>query len=706
MRITGTFLRQLAVFGLLLWPVAAGSAPYAGVGAGQLPPIQPSVNTPQFVPGELLVGLPRGTDPSSTALRLLPVLDVLEGQGVYKVEVPPGSELALGRWLERQPGIRYAERNFLRYAMTVPNDPHYSTYQWNLRRIGAVDAWTLSVGDSGTIVAVLDSGIDTSHPDLKSKLLPGYNYLRGSTDTTDEVGHGTHIAGILGAVGNNRIGIAGVNWNCRILPLKVLGRDGSGDDFEIARAVRKAAEGGARVVNLSLGAPVYNQTLRDALDYAKARGVLVVAAAGNNYEDGNPTMYPAAYPGVMAVGATTNTDRRASYSQTGPHLSVVAPGGDPTSQIDEDPNHWIMSTWPTNRSSGYLLASGTSQAVPQVGGLASLLWAVDPSLSVDEVRETIQSTAVDLGTAGRDDTFGYGRINMAAALRKVAVSRDQTPPYLRVSAPLSGAIVHQVVAIEGSATDEHFGSYEIQYASAKSPDNWLTVEPAGTSPVTQGILGLWDTAQLDDGLYLLRLKASDGFGNLQATQPLLLTIDNTPPVIEIAAPADGASTGDTVVIKGSVVEQNGSRLYIEYGLGSDPGFFVSLPGSERRPPWSDTLGTVDLSGQPEGAYTLRVVVEDKAGNSASRTVWVSIHHPAVVVPGDIDGDGLVTVTDVVRALRLVLSSQAVSETVLQAADVAPSPGVFGRAIGDGRVGIDDAIRILRRVAGLETGVWP
>jgi hypothetical protein len=663
---------------------------------------------PGFVPGRLLVAVLPGAGPAAGILEGLPVVGEVEGQSVYLVEVPQGSEATMARWLEHRPEVRYAERDLYAYQLLLPNDRYYRGYQWNLSKIGAEDAWSKTTGSDQVVIAVLDAGIDPNHPDLRGKVLPGFSFVSGDDNIQDGTGHGTHIAGLAAAIGNNTVGIAGVNWKARILPIKVLDGEGTGTDSWIASGVRKAAQQGARVINLSLGSPGYNQTLRDAIDYARAQGCLVVAAAGNDYERGNPTMYPAAYLGVMGVGATTSDDLRASYSQTGFWVSVVAPGGDPTGSRDPDPKHWIYSDWPLALSDGYRQAAGTSQAVPLVSGLAALLWSVDPSLSAAKVRSVIESTAADLGAPGRDDWYGFGRINAGAAVAKVAVIPDTTPPTLALLSPTSGSYVSHVVAVSGTATDEHLAGYNLQYASASAPGAWADVLPGGVTPVPVGRLGNWETTAVPDGRYLLRVSASDQAGNVKVTPPVSITVDNTPPVLRIEHPVDGEMVGDVVPVRGAVEEANGRRLYLELGAGEDPITFGYLQGTEKSAPWSDLLGTANLASWPEGAYALRVVVEDRAGNSTTRTVRVTLSRTPVPapLPGDVDGDGRLGLGDVLLALRYVAGLAALTPAGLRAGDVVPSPGVGGRAYGDGRLGMDDAITILREVAGLAVVGWP
>ncbi|MSP12121.1 MAG: hypothetical protein EXR62_04085 [Chloroflexi bacterium] len=311
-------------------------------------------------------------------------------------------------------------RNFI--PQRVPNDPFFASYQWNLRAINAPSAWAISTGSSANVVAILDTGMDMTHPDLAGRTVDSYDFVNNDENPADDNGHGTHIAGVVGAITNNGTGVAGLDWATRLMPVKVLDDKNSGSVSKVAAAITWAVDHGARVINLSLGTLASSQTLEQAVEYAWNHGAIVVAAAGNSYQNGNPIIYPAAYQHVVAVGATGVNDEITPYSEQRDYLDVVAPGGVALSSTDADDSHWITSTYfrladvffPTL---GYNRLSGTSQATPHVAALASLIWAVNPDLTNAQVVRVIQVAAHDLGATGWDTTFGYGRIDVEAALR-------------------------------------------------------------------------------------------------------------------------------------------------------------------------------------------------------------------------------------------------------------------------------------------------
>ena len=290
----------------------------------------------------------------------------------------------------------------------LPNDPAFAQ-QWNLTDARMPAAWAYSVGENGPIVAVCDTGADLQHPDLVGNLVPGYDFVSSNPAAQDDNGHGTHVAGIIGAVGNNAIGVSGINWRARLMPVKILGSDGSGDSVTAWLGIRWAVDQGAKVINLSFGTPYPDPLLQDAVSYALAKGVVVVAAAGNVYAGSDITMggpcYPAAYPGVLGVGATDSNDAVAWFSNQAAFVDVTAPGVSVLSTVLRRPGY-----------SDYGLMSGTSMAAPHVAGLAALLLAANPRLSQSGVTNLITATARDMGAPGWDPAYGNGLIDAGRAI--------------------------------------------------------------------------------------------------------------------------------------------------------------------------------------------------------------------------------------------------------------------------------------------------
>jgi type VII secretion-associated serine protease mycosin len=343
------------------------------------------------------------------------------GSGTYRVHVRPGQDLGrLSQRLAHTSGVVYAEPNAMRASLLTPNDP-VARQQWALRNLQAFEAWDITTGGEVTI-ALLDTGVSTSHPDLRGRVLPGYDFANNDPDASDDEGHGTYTAGVAAAEGNNGTGVAGVCWKCRILPVKVLTSRGRGDDATIATGIRWAADQGARIISMSLGGEDDTQVLRDAVAYARQHGALLIAASGNGQARGNRPAYPAAYPEVLAVSATDGSDVVTGFSTTGDFVDISAPGVG------------VWSTyWDAERGDGYAAANGTSAACPYVAGAAALVWSIRPDLNADQVAEVLTRSADDRGAPGRDPQDGWGRLNL---LHAVQLASD---PNLSFSAPAPSA---------------------------------------------------------------------------------------------------------------------------------------------------------------------------------------------------------------------------------------------------------------------------
>jgi subtilisin family serine protease len=278
-------------------------------------------------------------------------------------------------------------------APKPPAAPSQST-PWGVARVGAPAAWSISRG-AGAAVAVVDTGIDETHPDLSGRVLLGPNFNNARKSSRDDNGHGSHVAGTIGA-GDNGLGVVGVAPSCTLVAVKVLDRNGSGWLSDVVAGIDWAAANGAAVINLSLGSSADLQALKDSVDAAAAAGVVVCAAAGNDGTDA--PLYPAAYPSVLSVAATDAADAPAWFSSFGSTVDLAGPGVD------------VPSTY---KDGGYATLSGTSMATPHVAGTAALLRA--DGRSADETRGLLLSTAGDLGDAGWDPYTGAGLVNAAGA---------------------------------------------------------------------------------------------------------------------------------------------------------------------------------------------------------------------------------------------------------------------------------------------------
>ena len=399
----------------------------------------------EHLPQELLVGLRPGhfdgtgvVAPSVSAAfdRFLGAFGVetagnaLPDASVYRLHFAPDTDLrAKRRAFAGHPGVAFAEPNYILTAQLTPNDPIYQQQQWALPKIAADRAWDITTGTTGSpvTVAILDTGASPTHPDLAGRLVPGYDFVNSDADASDDNGHGTFTAGIVGASGNNGIGVAGVSWGARLMPVKILNDEGRGPVSAFSAGIRYAVDNGARVINVSAGVPfptatVESRTMEEAVRYATGKGAIVVAASGNVGND--VVNYPAAYPEVIAVGASTQSDEVAPFSSYGPYVSVAAPGVGIVSSYYRD-------------GDTYAQLSGTSAAAPFVAGTVALMLSLKPQeVTGKSVREILKATAVDILTPGFDPRSGYGRLDTYHALVLAA-----NPP-----ATLTGATVTPATA--------------------------------------------------------------------------------------------------------------------------------------------------------------------------------------------------------------------------------------------------------------------
>lgn len=319
-------LHAVALLALVAGLLALGAPAGAAQPPADRPLPRPAADAPSYVEGEVLVGFEPATlsqgRQTLLAGRGLSVLRDLDGLDAAVVAVPAGAEEATARSVSALAGVRYAEPNYLAQAFGTPNDPSFAT-QWNMRKINAPAAWDVTTGRADTIIAIIDTGIDLAHPDLQAKIVDGYDFVNADTTAQDDHGHGTHCAGIAAALSNNSVGVAGVNWQARLMPVKVLNYQGLGSYANVAAGIVWAADQGATVISLSLGGSANSTALSDAINYAAGRGAVIVAAAGNGYASGNAPSYPAALNHVRWSRPFARTDWR---RRPGRRRAPTAPG--------------------------------------------------------------------------------------------------------------------------------------------------------------------------------------------------------------------------------------------------------------------------------------------------------------------------------------------------------------------------------------------
>jgi len=462
----------------------------------QLPGDREAYRTAPFAEGELLVGF-HGEEGMRSATEVLATLaasavERLDLRGLdgatgdagvqgYLLAVPPGQEWAVVEQLLQEPSVAFVTPNWLVFAATPPrveseeaaadaaiakpeqpfliNDPKYEEAQWYLQRINASRAWSLAYAEDGfaaaleTVqVAIVDSGIDVNHPEFRGRLLSGYNYLSPGSQPVDDYGHGTHVAGLIGAVANNASGIAGVAPKVKVDVRKVLNSSGQGTISNVSKAIRDATDNGAAIINLSLEVCTSDPVMKSSIQYAHSKGVLIIAAAGNNRcpkanpgDVAAPVSYPAAYDEVIAVAATGYNDKRTSYSNIGAALDLAAPGGESSLSM--------LSTWPGGvkcrdnttvlPQSDYCTAEGTSMAAAVVSGAAALIKSVQPGYTAERIRDLLRETAVPLSESAT--LIGSGRLDIHAALRTALNGKLQLATTTFVNRVAFGAAPYKVV---------------------------------------------------------------------------------------------------------------------------------------------------------------------------------------------------------------------------------------------------------------------
>ena len=417
------------------------------------------------------------------------------------VKVPEGQ--SLNETLEKvraDKAVAIAEPNYKYHAYYAPNDPMFDQL-WGIKKIQAPEAWDSAMGDPSITIAVVDSGVDYNHADLAG-VIKGPDTANNDSDPMDDVGHGTHVAGTIAAIGDNNKGVIGIAPKTKILAIKVLGANGEGDVSTIAEGILKAQQMGARVINLSLGGPQNSSILKNAIDQVTQKGVMVIAAAGN---DGVTTAdYPASYPNVLAVGATDSSDKRTSFSNYGTYVGIAAPGLN------------IMSS----TGGSYKSMSGTSMACPHVVGAAALLLGKNPNLTIAQLRNALVTT----GDPVSGFSNGVKRLNVLKALNGITGGGGNPSPTPAPAAPPAPAPAPGNLAISNVALSS--------LGSTDATITWSTSVPADSfmqyTPSYYYRQGYWWTAKdaslvtthqlhvqsLKAGTtYYLKLKSKDGGGN-------------------------------------------------------------------------------------------------------------------------------------------------------------------------------------------------
>ncbi len=516
----------------------------------------------------------------------------IQRTGVHVLSVTPQTELAMVEALSQDPNIEFAELDrWVPLSATSPSDPGYAR-QWHLPKINSPIAWDINTG-AGITVAIIDTGINPNHADLSVLLVTGYNTIENNTNTTDQHGHGTSVAGTVAATANNDIGIAAVTWNSNLMPIRVSDRsDGMALISDLVEGLIWAADNGAKIANISYGISGSN-ALSDAAAYMKSKGGLVFSSAGNSGSD----LGYGDDPHIITVSATEQNDVITSWSSFGNSVDITAPG---------------LAIYTTNNNGSYSASSGTSFSSPVVAGVAALVMSTNPALSPNEVEFILESTAKDLGLAGWDKKYGHGRVDAGAAVLAASDGQqsptDPSPPIEDTLAPsitmnlLNGAIIIATQMVSVTAEDQN-GITQVELFIDGSPFAVDTNAPYNFS---------WDsTLETNSNAVVVTAIATDTAGNSASTSSTVTVsniealADTEAPTINILSPSINSIVSRTVKIAISSSDNVGVSLlscYIDGNL-----LAITNDATEMSCGWNTRR-------EATGSHTIMAKAEDAAGN--------------------------------------------------------------------------------------------
>lgn len=520
---------------------------------------------------------------------------------MHVVHLPPGlSEEDAVAKLSRRPEFKFAELDRKVTVAMAVNDPYIGS-AWHLGKIGAPAAWDSTLGN-GVTIAVLDTGVNVAHPDLKDRIVPGFNAYNNNTETSDLCGHGTAVAGVAAASTNNALGVAGVAGAAKIMPVRIAYEDASGGCpayfSTIASGITWAADNGARIANVSFVGIAGSAAVKSAARYMKGKGGLVFISAGNNNIDEKVVPDTA----FIIVSSTNSTDSKSSFSSWGSFVSLAAPGS---------------GIWTTNNALGYSAWNGTSFASPVGAGVAGLMMAARPDLNAEQIESLLFKTARDLGAAGRDPVFGHGRVDAAAAVsaaRSYVNPVDTGAPVAEIAAPLGSSSVSGLVAVDVNAADN------VGVARVDLKVNGTVVATDSAAPYSFS----WNSTGVANGMASLVAVAHDAAGNAGASATVAVNVANSTPVVASDTAAPVVVVGNPVAgtVSGTVAvsvsaSDNAGAAGIQTSLSIDGKLVASGQGGSLSYSWNTRKVT-------PGTHTIAVTARDAAGNTGTKTVSVSV----------------------------------------------------------------------------------
>jgi subtilisin family serine protease len=525
----------------------------------------------------------------------------LNGLNVHVIELPAsshGNEQAIARALSNNPHVKFAEVDEVVSLSATTNDPILGS-EWHISKIGAQTAWNSSIGQN-VVVAVIDTGVQLTHPDLYANLVAGWNAYDNNSNADDVYGHGTAVAGTIAAVGNNAIGVVGVAYGARIMPIRATDAAANSSFSVLASALTWAADHGADVANISFSNIYKSSTMQAAAQYLRDRGGVTVVSANNNAIDEGSSNTTT----MITVSATDQNDLLASFSSWGSMVDLAAPG---------------VTIQTTLWNSGYGWGTGTSFATPIVAGAVALVMAANYTLAPSQVESALFSNATDLGSGGYDTKYGWGRVNVASAVQAAlgAPASDTTKPTVAIASPTGGTLAG-LVPVSVSASD-NVGVTRVELYAGGTLIGSDTTPPYSFS---------WDTTQIANSSYSLSALAYDAAGNVGTSAaiavtvsnavaspppPVTPTIDSAPPVVAIGNPKNGQRVKGNVPIQASAVDNVGVQ---SIGLYVDGSLIATGNSTSLTANWN-------ASKAWKGTHTIKAVATDAAGNSGSVTISVN-----------------------------------------------------------------------------------
>jgi subtilisin family serine protease len=514
----------------------------------------------------------------------------LKNINTHIVDLPEGAdEVEIMRELKNDSRLKYVELDMAVTPDAVVSDPYYGN-SWALPKIQAPTAWD-SANGSGVTIAILDTGVDSTHPDLASNMVPGWNIYDNNADTNDVHGHGTMVAGTAAMAANNSNGSSGVAWGAKIMPVRIASPDGSVAYYStVAEGINWAADHGAKVANISYSGILASSTILSAADYMRSKGGVVVVSASNT----SGLLSYAASDSVMVVAATDSNDQRASWSSYGSYVDISAPG---------------VSIYTTLRGGGYGNASGTSISSPIVAATAALIISVINNLSPTDIDQVLKSTALDLGDAGYDIYYGAGRVDAAKAVAaaqsiiKSAISLDTQAPDILITSPV-GSTVSGSVPVDVKYSD-NIGVTRVEL--------YVNGQKFATDDIAPFAFA-WNTSLLSNGAYTLVAYAYDAAGNAGVSPTVSVTIgsDTVAPVISSFNLVDNMTVSNKQAVTVTATDNQSVAKIV-----------LNIDGKQVAVSYGNSLNyNWNTRNIAKGAHIATVQTYDTANNATSKTVTV------------------------------------------------------------------------------------